>query len=133
MKKLILTLFVVMASAAADADEFGCLPYDLEGVQEISAKEITNESQLTSFQAYQVRETAKSYPYVELRSEKTQVAINALRDESEGRELNYTVFRYKGQLYTEVVLYPGGNAYGLVFKGNKLFAIQGDGDFACQE
>lgn len=118
----------VMASPVCD------LPYDLaeeEGVVEISTTVITKAAGLSKLQKNQIIATAKRY------TGKNRVtitaAINDLMENSEGGDLYYKVFKFKNVRYTMVEYYPGGNPYGVVFKGLEAVAHRTDGDLNCTD
>ena len=118
------------------AQNMACeLPYDLEGVQELRSFAVTATSSLTPLQNAQVRATAERWAVQMDYDEYTSFehSIQAMKGDSEGEELNYTVFRYNGAVFTQVILYPGGNAYGVIFQGKKLLAEQRDGDIICEK
>lgn len=60
-------------------------------------------------------------------------AVALLKDSSESEDLYYNVFEYDGVTYNEVLIYPGGNASGLIFKDGSLsvHAFNGDGSIEC--
>jgi hypothetical protein len=134
MKSLILTAFAMLFSLSVFAEPVCDFPYDLsedEGVQEVSWTGIDASSRLSALQKKQIIITAKRYAERAPRTMTLAMAIDLLSDNSEGGDLSYMVFRFKGKTYNLVQHYPGGNPYGLVFKGTEIVAERTDGDLNC--
>jgi hypothetical protein len=111
------------------------LPFDLDGVQKLRSFAVETTTTLSPLQIAQVKATAERWAvqmdYDEYPSFEQSILV--MKNDSEGEELNYSVFRYKGEVFTQVVLYPGGNAFGVIFQGHKLLAEQHDGDIICEK
>jgi len=134
MKSLILTAFTMLFSLSVFAEPVCDFPYDLsedEGVRDLRTVVVTDSSRLTSLQKTQIIITAKHYAARVPRTMTIDMAIESLRGNSEAGDLYYRVFRFKNTLYTMVEYYPGGNSFGLVFKGTEIVAERTDGDLNC--
>jgi hypothetical protein len=139
MKKSILAAITItlalLAVHSAQASECR-FPYDLsedEGVIELRSKAIDEKSKLTSLQKHQVIETALAFDeQLDLRSnDDVETAIRMMQEYSEAGDISYIVFEFEGVVYTEVEMYPGGNPFGVIFKGAKAIAQRHDGDIIC--
>jgi hypothetical protein len=62
-------------------------------------------------------------------------AVETVKEHSEGGEGYYRQFTFEGREYDAVEYYPGGNAYGKIFKrgSDQPLAVEGDGDISCVE
>jgi hypothetical protein len=62
-------------------------------------------------------------------------AVQAVKEGSEAGEGYYKRFTFQGREYDAVESYPGGNAYGTIFKRGESqpVAKEGDGDISCVE
>lgn len=58
-------------------------------------------------------------------------AIALLADGSEGGDISLSILRHEGTIYTSVISYPGGNPYGIVFKGLRPVMQVSDSDLDC--
>lgn len=134
MKSLILTAFTMLFSLSVFAEPVCDFPYDLseeEGVRDLRTVVVTENTRLTSLQKSQIIITARHYSNPAPRTMTIAKAIESLMSNSEGGDLYYRVFKFKNVVYSIVEHYPGGNAYGLVFKGTEIVAERTDGDLNC--
>jgi hypothetical protein len=136
---LVVALLFTAQVASASAPTCPAFPYDLseeEGVKELRTLSIDQESKLTALQAEQLIQTAKWYKSEYKGSDEqpmtAQEAIAYLADSSEGGDILITVFKFEAKVYTIVQAFPGGNPYGLVFKGRTALAERTDGDVTCR-
>lgn len=58
----------------------------------------------------------------------TLQAVNYLRSHSVGKDLNVVYYNVRGNRVTEVVHYPGDNAYGVIFETGTRTVVAYDGD-----
>ena len=135
MKAFILGL-ILTVSQTTFAKETCYFPYDLSeeaGVEDLRSFGIKSAEGLTSLQAFQVVTTAnrRSDAYI-FATEDLGAAIRTLRADSEAGDLIYSVFRYRGVVYSKVEIFPGGNSFGVIFKGSTVIATQNDGDVTCE-
>lgn len=133
MKALFLAL-TVLFSMNVFAEPVCDFPYDLseeEGVRDLRTVVVTENTRLTSLQKSQIIKTATHYTDRAVRNMTIKMAIKSLMSNSEGGDLYYRVFKFKNTVYTMVEHYPGGNPYGLVFKGTEIVAERTDGDLNC--
>lgn len=133
MKSLILAL-ATLFSMNVFAEPVCDFPYDLseeEGVVELQTTVVTETTRLSSLQKSQIIMTAKRYAERVPRTMTIAMAIESLMSNSEGGDLYYKVFKFKNKKYNLVQYYPGGNPYGLVFKGTEIVAERTDGDLNC--
>ena len=134
MKSLILTAFTMLFSLSVFAEPVCDFPYDLseeEGVRDLRTVVVTENTQLTSLQKSQIIKTATHYTDRAVRNMTIKMAIKSLMSNSEGGDLYYRVFKFKNVVYSIVEHYPGGNAFGLVFKATEIVAERTDGDLNC--
>ena len=134
MKSLVLTAFTMLFSLSVFAEPVCDFPYDLaeeEGVVELKTTVVTETTRLSSLQKSQIIITAKRYAERAPRTMTISMAIKDLMENSEGGDLYYKVFKFKNKKYNLVQYYPGGNPYGLVFKGTEIVAERTDGDLNC--
>lgn len=151
MKKIFLNLSIIISALAAAAASTTAVaapkalaakpacpefPYDMteeEGVKQLRHADIYETTRLTPLQGHQMLATAKWYSQMWNEPTLTDAAsaVKFLKEGSEGADLYYKVFRYQGVVYTQVLFYPGGNPYGLIFKGRHALAAQTDGDVGC--
>lgn len=137
MLKFALSLLVsVLANVAFAAPVCPAFPYDLneeEGVRELRSFGIDEETELTALQATQVLQVAQwmAKNNDEAAPKTTAAAVKYLAEGSEGGDISYLVFKFENVIYVQVVSYPGGNSYGLVFKGSTAIAERTDGDVTC--
>jgi hypothetical protein len=61
-------------------------------------------------------------------------AANCLREGSEAGDLSVYDFRVNGRRYTQVMTYPGGNPYGVIFlaETRTVVAFTQDSDIVCK-
>lgn len=133
MKSLILAL-TALFSMNVFAEPVCDFPYDLaeeEGVIELKTTVVDATTRLSKLQESQIIITAKRYAERAPRTMTIQMALKELMDNSEGGDLYYKVFKFKNKKYNLVQYYPGGNPYGLVFKGTEIVAERTDGDLNC--
>jgi|GEM_PF-6243790 len=133
MKSLIFVL-VALFSMNVFAEPVCDFPYDLseeEGVNELRTFVVTKTTRLTSLQKSQIIITAKHYAQPVPRTMTIAMAIESLMSNSEGGDVYFTLYKFKNTVYSVVEHYPGGNPYGLVFKGTKIVAERTDGDLNC--
>lgn len=141
MKKLVTVIAVLALSQLAQARQTQCerLADALQSsnseelVEEVRSFQVKSSQNLTSLQIKHVWDLAK---YQEENMdydgyEDIDQAIDVLRDDSEGGDLIYSVMRFEDEVFTAITFWPGGNPVGLVFKGAKIIASNGDGDYSC--
>ncbi len=133
MKSLILAL-AALFSMNVFAEPVCDFPYDLsedEGVTDLRTIVVMPTTRLTSLQKTQIITTAKHYANTTPRTMTLPIAIKELMRNSEAGDVYIKIFKFKNTVYSIVEHYPGGNAFGLVFKGTKIVAERTDGDLNC--
>lgn len=129
----------------SDSIEDGQYNYDESKTLNISSKEydgsnpILKANQLSKKNQIRVLITGRDQAARNSKEEakkikSTQLAIQYLDDGSEGGEAYIQTFTFKGKKFIEVISYPGGNPYGLIFpeKSTKPLASLNDGDLICK-
>lgn len=137
MKKLFI-LMTVLLSLGVHAAPVCDFPYDLsndEGVSDLRSIAVTSSTRLTALQEKQVIATAVKFAKEagELVPARPTLrwAIKNLAMNSEAGDVSISIFRFRGVVYSIVEIYPGGNAYGFVFKGLEIVSRRSDGDLVC--
>ncbi len=134
MKFIALIIFSSVLSnfavAAQNCDFSGYLSDD-RGIRKLGTLMLNEDSKLTTAQANEVMYAAINLEGAVARGLTPKKAITALSDNSEAGDLYYMTMKKRGQVYTMVKYFPGGNPVGFIFKNSVAVAKLSDDDASC--